>query len=74
MGRIVIDWDRESGKADYRIEEMSHVEAQRILIAVTGDCVERALMEIRGHEHTHHRSSHGGRGWAQVFMEAEDGH
>lgn len=51
MGRIVVDWDRESGKAEYRIEDMTHVEAQRVMLLVAIDCVSHALVEVHGHDH-----------------------
>lgn len=51
MGRIVIEWDRESGRVDYRIEKMTHVEAQRVLMVVAMDCLDHALVEAYGHHH-----------------------
>jgi len=60
MSRIVVDWDRESGKADYQIEGMSHVEAMRVLLVVVMDCLDHALVEAETRKRGMAESAEGG--------------
>lgn len=48
QAQLIITWDRQSGKASYDLVEMSHVEAQRLLLGIIQANLEHALAEVQG--------------------------
>ena len=68
MARIIIEWDRETQQANYTFEEMSHEEAQQVLLAVARrnhdhvviEVARRAFEEGQRHGHELHGHSDGG--------------